>query len=38
MPTKTITTHVLHLAQNQEVVVEVEGEAEAESATIQTWE
>ena len=37
MPTKTITMHVLDLAQNQEIVVEVEREAEAESAIIQTW-
>ena len=36
MPTKTITIHVLDLAQNQEIVVEVEREAEAESAIIQT--
>ena len=36
MATKTITIHGLDLAQNQEVVVEVEREAEAESAIIQT--
>ena len=36
MATKTITTHVLDFAKNQEVVVEVEREAEAESAIIQT--
>lgn len=34
MATKIITIHVLDLAQNQEV--EVEREAEAESAIIQT--
>ena len=34
MPTKKITIHVLDLAQNQEVVVEVERKAEEEIAII----
>ena len=34
MPTKKITIHVLDLAQNQEVVVEVERETEEEIAII----
>ena len=36
MPTKTITIHVLDLAQDQEAVVEGEREAEAGGAIIQT--
>ena len=35
MPTKTINIHVLDLAQNQEVELKVEREAEAESAIFQ---